>query len=244
MAQKYEYYDTGGDGVAGCFADRRYAQTFTPSTSHVITSVKLLVYRVGNPGTVTISIRETDEDGHPTGDDLCAGTIYGNALTEDPAGEWKEITLGDGYNLTPSTKYAIVMKSQSTSSGHRTCWIRDESDPTYPGGCHEYASDITNWVSHPDRDLLFEEWGEPVGPTIQTQDATNIKSDEAMLHTKVLDDQGKTLSVRHNWGKTTGYGENTPWQEGKHTDDLISQKITGLDPVTEYHFRGEAIFED
>lgn len=81
-------------------------------------------------------------------------------------------------------------------------------------------------------------------PQIETQDATSIKSDEAMLHTKVIDDRGKTLSVRHNWGKTTAYGENTPWQEGKHTNDVISQKITDLDPETEYHFRGEAVFED
>jgi len=65
-----------------------------------------------------------------------------------------------------------------------------------------------------------------------------------MLHTKVLDDKGKTLSLRHNWGKTTAYGENTPWQEGKHTNDVISQKITDLDPETEYHFRGEAVYED
>lgn len=81
-------------------------------------------------------------------------------------------------------------------------------------------------------------------PQIETQDATGIKSDEAMLHTKVIDDREKTLSIRHNWGKTTAYGENTPWQEGKHTNDVISQKIIDLDPETEYHFRGEAVFED
>jgi len=82
------------------------------------------------------------------------------------------------------------------------------------------------------------------GPTIQTQDATGIKSDRATLATKVLDDKGKTLSVRHNYGETTAYGKNTPWQEGKHTNDVISQTVTELEPETEYHFRGEAIYED
>jgi len=82
------------------------------------------------------------------------------------------------------------------------------------------------------------------GPTIQTQDATGIKSDQATLATKVLDDKGKTLSVRHNYGETTEYGKNTPWQEGKHTNDVISQTVTELEPETEYHFRGEAIYED
>ncbi len=82
------------------------------------------------------------------------------------------------------------------------------------------------------------------GPTIETQDATAIKSDQATLATKVLDDKGKTLSVRHNYGETTAYGKNTPWQEGKHTNDVISQTVTELEPETEYHFRGEAIYED
>jgi len=92
----------------------------------------------------------------------------------------------------------------------------------------------------------FDFWGTtaPPPPEIETQDATGIKSDEAMLHTKILDDKGKTLSVRHNYGKTIAYGMNTPWQEGKHTNDVISQKITDLDPETDYHFRGEAVYED
>lgn len=92
----------------------------------------------------------------------------------------------------------------------------------------------------------FDFWGTtaPPPPEIETLDATAIKSDEAMLHTKVLDDKGETLSLRHNYGKTIAYGMNTPWQEGKHTNDVISQKVTDLDPETDYHFRGEAVYED
>ena len=60
----------------------------------------------------------------------------------------------------------------------------------------------------------------------------------------MIDDKEKTLSVRHNYGKTTAYGMNTPWQEGKHTNDIITQTVTNLDPETGYHFRGEAVYED
>ena len=115
----------------------------------------------------------------------------------------------------------------------------------YAGGWWENSSNSgSSWTSFTADDLMFEEWGEPVGPTIETQDATDIKSSQATLHTKVIDDKGETLSVRHNYGKTTAYGMNTPWQEGKRTDDMISQTVPKLDPETEYHFRGEAIYED
>jgi len=93
-------------------------------------------------------------------------------------------------------------------------------------------------------EVAFWEITAPPPPSIETQDATGIKSDQATLATKVLDDKGKTLSVRHNYGKTTEYGKNTPWQEGKHTNDIISQTVTELEPETEYHFRGEAVYED
>ncbi|GAJ19661.1 unnamed protein product [marine sediment metagenome] len=58
----------------------RYTQGFIPATTHKITSVKLKLWKEGSPGTVTISIRATDGRGHPTGGDLCSGTINGNTI--------------------------------------------------------------------------------------------------------------------------------------------------------------------
>jgi len=244
MAVRYEYYITGdnlGDMVV--LADWR-AQTFTPSETHKITSVKLKLQRYNSPGTVTVSIRATDGSGHPTGPDLCSGTTDGNTLTPNEPGEWREITLGTGYEVNADTKYAIVGRALEGSGSNFIYWRLDTTG-TYPGGCREAGTGVEGgWTSTTTFDLMFEDWGGPPGPSIETQDATNIKSNQATLHTKVIDDKGETLSVRHNYGKTTAYDMNTPWQEGKHTNDVISQTVPNLDPETGYHFRGEAIYED
>ncbi|GAG73463.1 unnamed protein product, partial [marine sediment metagenome] len=104
---KYEYYNTGDDHSLSVGIDTWRAQTFTPTTKHKITSVKLKLYRNSHtPDTVTVSIRATDVDGKPMGGDLCFGTTNGNTLTTDTAGEWREITIDDGYTLLAGTKYS------------------------------------------------------------------------------------------------------------------------------------------
>jgi len=76
----YEYYNTGDDSSQSVYGSNWYAQTFTSSIAHTITSVKLKLYRTGSPGTVTVSIRATDGSGHPILPDLCSGTTDGNTL--------------------------------------------------------------------------------------------------------------------------------------------------------------------
>lgn len=163
MADLYEYYNTGDDTSQSFYSVNWAAQTFTPATAHKITSVKLKLFRGGSPGTVTVSIRATDENGHPNGEDLCSGTIDGNTLTTDIDGEWYEITLGDGYNLDADTKYAIVVRAPDGSIGNIVSWRFDSTSPTYAGGNFEYSVNSgSSWTSYTDYDFMFEDWGEPL----------------------------------------------------------------------------------
>ena len=91
-----------------------FAQTFTTVTAYTLSSVKLLIHRVGSPGTITVSIRAVDGNSRPTGADLTSGTINGNTLTTDSNGEWKGIAL-TSYVLTASTEYAIVVRASSAN---------------------------------------------------------------------------------------------------------------------------------
>jgi len=53
--------------------------------------------------------------GDPTGNDLCVGTTNGSTLPEygdTPGWEEREITLGDGTELTEGVKYAIVARAE------------------------------------------------------------------------------------------------------------------------------------
>lgn len=164
MATLYQNYNTGDDDSQPVGKDNGQkwsAQTFTPSTAHKITSVKIKAYRVNSPGTITVSIRATSS-GHPTGGDLCSGTTDGDTLTTDTAGEWREITLGAGYDLLASTKYAIVIRClDGDDSNHIRCRM-DSSSPTYAGGNWELSIDSgVNWTTQAGYDFMFEEWGDP-----------------------------------------------------------------------------------
>jgi len=244
MAVRYEYYEYVRPGFSEIFINNWAAQTFTPQVTHPITRVGLYLSRQGLPANSRVSIRATDASGHPTGEDLTGADFNGNDLPEGDPSQFIYFDLPQ-YTLQADTKYAIVLRAPSGASSQHIKLGKDDQNPTYPRGTTLWStSGGASWTPYPGIDYYFEEWGEPPGPTIETQDATGIKSDQATLATKVLDDKGKTLSVRHNYGKTTEYGMNTPWQEGKHTNDIISQTVTELEPETEYHFRGEAIYED
>lgn len=180
MSILYERYNTGDDGGGGFHDVTWYGQTFTPAIAHKITSVKLKLYRGGLPGIITVSIRTTDENDHPTGEDLCSGTTDGDTLPGSP-GEWREITLGDGCNLDADTKYAIVIRALTGDASNIAYSRQDQSSPTYDGGCRENSGNSgSTWTSRTDRDLMFEDWGEEiavVAPTVTTQAADGIGFD-------------------------------------------------------------------
>jgi len=139
-------------------------QTFTPASSHKITSVKLKLCRVGSPGTGTVSIKATDVDGKPTGGDLCSGTIDGNSLPESP--EKLGFSLGAGTNLQAGTKYAIVFRFPSGNSSNygRT---RRMYPGAYSGGAAVTSNDSgSTWEVVTDWDFVFEDWGEPLLQTL------------------------------------------------------------------------------
>ena len=164
MADRYEYHTTGADLDAALFGAVWKAQTFTPSVAHRITSVKLLIRRALLPGTITVGIRETDGEGHPTGADLCSGTTDGDTLTDAWPGEWREITLGAGYNLDADTKYAIVVRALTGDASNKLIWQGDLGG-TYVGGNYEYSGNAgTSWTSVVENDTIFEEWGEEIAP--------------------------------------------------------------------------------
>ena len=164
MAERFEYYITGDDLNQTVYVDRWLAQTFTPATAHKITSVKLLLSRDGLPGEMTVSIRETDASGHPTGGDLCSGTSDSDTLVETPSSGWREITLGAGYDLNADQKYAIVLRCPTSGKFSNTLIYRqDASSPTYAGGWFEYSNNAgVDWSTNDAVDGMFEEWGEEI----------------------------------------------------------------------------------
>jgi len=158
----YEYYNTGGDAGFSCYDDHWIFQTFTPDSKHKITSIILKLYRMGNPGTFTVSIRATSAS-KPTGDDLfTAGTTDGDTLTTDSAGEEREISLPSGIEIDASTMYAIVMRATDANSPNKVRVRYDETASTYSGGDIGYSLDSgSSWTIMESNDCMFEEYGIP-----------------------------------------------------------------------------------
>jgi len=158
----YQYYNTNDDDDRDGYTANWMAQTFTPETDHVIGKVKLKLFRVGDPGTITVSIKATS-GGKPVGADLCSGTILGTDITLVDTGEWYEISFGDGFDLDIGVQYAIVVRAPSGDASNKVSWRADITDPTFTGGTFVSSSDSgVDWSTVSGVDCMFEEWG--VGP--------------------------------------------------------------------------------
>lgn len=139
MAQLQNYYNTGENDQAD-FSDTLWkAQTFTVGDAYTINRVRVKIYRLGSPGTITVSIRATTE-GVPSGADLTSGTTSGNTLTDSDAGEWRSISLTD-YELSASTAYAIVIRG-GVDASNKGYW---KNDSTATGGMYQSANSGSTW---------------------------------------------------------------------------------------------------
>jgi len=164
--RKYQFYSTGDDGDRDVYGANWRAQTFTPEITHLISKVKLKLFRVGSPGLITVVIKATSY-GKPTGGNLCSGTLSGDDITDDTGGEWLEISLGDGHQLTKGTQYALIIKALDGDDENYLSIRADVAESTYEGGtdCGTTDSGAT-WDTYSGTDLMFEEWG--VGPPSAT----------------------------------------------------------------------------
>jgi hypothetical protein len=152
----YESYTSGEDYSFPVYGPTWFAQSFTPSTAHTITSVKLKISRTGSPGTFTIDIKATS-DGIPTGNSLSTGSTNGNSLSTTDA--WVEITV-DPAPLSADTKYIIVMNASSGTPTNKVNVRADISSSTYTGGDAVYTpSSGASWYIQGGDDILFYEYG-------------------------------------------------------------------------------------
>lgn len=164
----YENFTEPDDGKGSFYGTEWRAQSFTVgAVGHTITSVKLKLCRADSPGTITVSIRNTDGLGYPTGDDLTSGTTDGNTLPHCyvPPAEWREISLTE-ITLNPTTKYAIVARAPSVAYANRIEWSISSAGG-YDGGnsMTSSSSGVDDTWSGYTTDGLFEVWGNPLGWT-------------------------------------------------------------------------------
>ncbi len=201
MATLQDYYNTGDNSGQGIDSGTWYAQTFTVSDTYQILSVKLLLYRIGTPGTITVQIR-TASGNLPTSTVLTSGTSNANTLPTGSPYEWREITFSSSQLLTSGVQYAIVVGSSSGTLG----WRIHVTSPTYAGGRGCVSNDSgVNWGGQNTVDTMFETWGDP--PTYKSFSSfVNILSTSTSIlnvqgirllesNTQILSNQSVNLTV-------------------------------------------------
>jgi len=131
-------------------------QVWTASQSYTLTSVKVLIYRVFTPSTVTVHIRNAS--GYlPTGADLASETFDGDTLTTSSSGEWKEITFNPTVSITTGQQYAIIL----SAADYYLEWRVDDIVPSYTGGQRVGSTDSgSSWTGYNGDDFMFEIYGD------------------------------------------------------------------------------------
>ncbi len=145
---------TVGDTQAVFFGVNWAAMTFTTGASaKPLGRIDLYGKKNGSPGDLTISIRDTDGEGKPTGDDLISFTI---AEADIPtSADWFGVNVPN-YELEASKKYAIVCRVPSGSSGNDVSLYYDALNP-YPDGQRAFSSDSGDtWTLRANHDLRFK----------------------------------------------------------------------------------------
>lgn len=218
------------------------AQTFTPTASHTITSVKLYLYKLGTVGTITVGIRATAV-GKPDGADIVSGTTDGNTLTTNTAGEEREITFGAGTALTAGTVYCIVTRLAAGDGSNHVHW-RAHNAGSYTGGTVVNSTDSgSTWTISASADYVFGDYGSITGDMVGTsnvQTLTNKTITSPVIQGTVAAGTGLTMPSFTVKGEIAIHA---------HTADAVgtifqSQKSRGTATVPVIVTTGDILSED
>lgn len=145
---------------------------------YTVTSVKLLCYRLGNPGTVTVSIKRASPQaaatGDPTGDYLMTCVVAGATINTTQT--WFDFpmtatTMGT-ISLEPNTYYAIQCEAGSGDAANYVRWRR-VTVGTYADGSADISTDSGLTWTNQAWDFNFQVWGYA---SMQIEDAKVFQS--------------------------------------------------------------------
>lgn len=158
---------TTGDGLghyANIYSNYWGAQTFNLhrfsfNGTYVLSKLRLQLYKVGNPGNLTIGVRLVI-NGVIGSSDLVSATINGNALTTNGAGQWYDIYFSPTtIYLGLDWEYAIVLRAPSGGVVNKVCWMQDTLTGEYAWGAAETSADNgISWTNYYGGDFHFREY--------------------------------------------------------------------------------------
>lgn len=152
------YAVSNEDGTRQVFGANWMAMIIKANTGHTLTGLKLPLFRVLDPGDVTVSIQALS-GGDPDGTDLSVITfdaVDRLGIVEPPV-PLVAIVMPPVV-LTVTVSYAIVIRAQGDAS-NLVGWNLDGSTPGYTDGNREDSADSGASWSAQAADFCFEEYG-------------------------------------------------------------------------------------
>ena len=167
----YEYQRSSNETNVGIYYNHWSSQTFTvgavgPSRNFTLKYIKLRLIRFYDPpGTITVSVRQTDSNGTPTGSDLTSGSLDGSTITNASGGSWYQVDMTSDVSLSAKTTYAIVVCNPSAinlSTALRWYTYSGSGQSVYGGGSAFYSIDwgVIWYKAQYDNDCTFELYGD------------------------------------------------------------------------------------
>lgn len=157
----YEYYTSGCENSVTIYGTYIVAQTFEAQSDHTIASVRLMLYRTGNPGNIEIEILPVGTDGHPITpeESWSTATINSSGITTSSTGEEVCIELDTELILLEDADYAISLRAENGDVSNNINWMYNTAG-SYSDGNYEYSEDSgETWDDVSARDLWFEVYG-------------------------------------------------------------------------------------
>jgi hypothetical protein len=173
---KQEYWVSNGFACHNHAGSTWHAQTFVANSTYKVVGVELAYINQGSTGNATVSIRNTDANGEPTGADL----ITSNPVNLDSLPAWPPTTVYFDFNspyleLTSGVKYALVARVPDASGIFCIGYYNPGGFPS--GEMFQSFNSGSGWmlVDNVDtNDMLFRIYGEQgADPSIAIEKATN-----------------------------------------------------------------------
>lgn len=156
---QYTSYNVTDNYNTSIYNDNWSAQSFLSNISIPFTTVGLRLYKVGAPGTLTVSIYNADINGKPT-TPITSGTFAANTLTAAITGN--NISVPVTPTLGTTDRFAVVLAALTGDDANYVVWLMDGSTPTYPSGLVSTSTDGgTTWTVNSSADAIFNVSGYP-----------------------------------------------------------------------------------
>lgn len=189
-----DYYVVGNDNTFLPVYSGTWAfQSFTASDTYTIDRAEVEICRVGTPAT-DLQVRIYTNSGTAPGTMVCSGTITATNVSAYNLGEWNEVSFIDGYELTESGSYSIVL---CTTGGNITNYYqwRGKTDGNYAGGHPGHSHNSGSAWTVNSGDMQFITKGEGA------YSRSFAKKLSAQLDGSVFDtqDAADSLGLSRNW---------------------------------------------